>query len=128
MIKPCGPNILVEIVPVEEKTKAGIVIASQNQLKREQGGRDIGFVRALGTTCYMDLTGIKADTPEDGARQWGYKVNDLVEFRRYDGKIPRLAEINEEYKNLRIVHDNDILCVYDEKDVEDVLENHRGAV
>jgi co-chaperonin GroES (HSP10) len=105
MIKPTGTCVLIEVEPVEEKSSGGIVIASKSELKREFGGRDIGRVLAFGPYCYKDF-GL---TPEG----WGVKVGDLVEFNRYDGKIPRLAEKDEKYKNYRLITDNDILAVYE---------------
>mgnify|MGYP003651261860 CR=1 FL=1 len=111
IIKPCGPHILIEVLPVEVKSAGGIVMHSENEAKREHSGRDIGWVRALGNTAFQDLPGCTAGTPSGRAAQWGFKIGDLIEFRRYDGKIPRLADKVKEYENYRLITDTDILAV-----------------
>lgn len=108
-IRPRGHFVLVEVIPVEEKTAGGIVLPSE-LVEREHGGRDIGKLVDIGPLAYKGFA--HAEGPED----WGVKVGDLVEFNRYDGKQPRLAEDNEELKNLRIVNDNDIIAVMEEDD------------
>lgn len=106
-IKPCGHWVLVEVVEVEEKSAGGIVLPS-DQVKKEQDGRDIGRVKSFGPIAYKSFVG--CDGPED----WGVKEGDLVEFRRYDGKKPRLSEEYESLNNLRLIQDNDIIAVMGE--------------
>lgn len=105
MIKPCGTTVLVEVIPVEAKSKGGIIMHSETSLRREFGGRDIGRVIAFGPLCYKDF-----NIDSEG---WGAKVGDLVEFNRYDGKVSGFAEDNEKYKNYRLISDNDIIAVED---------------
>lgn len=106
-IKPCGHWVLIEVTPVEEKSGGGILLPA-DQVKKEQGGRDIGKVVDIGPIAYKSLSGC------NGPHDWGVKVGDSVEFRRYDGKVPRLAEDNESLKNLRLIQDNDIIAVMEE--------------
>lgn len=107
MISPCGTTVLVEVEPVEETYEGSSIVRPHNETKREKGGRDIGRIIAFGPYCYQDWK----ITPE----QWGCKVGDLVEFNRYDGKVPRLAEVNKQYENYRLISDNDIIAVYAEQ-------------
>lgn len=106
MIIPCGTTVLVEIEPVEDTYEGSIIKRPMHETKREVGGRDIGKVISFGPYCYKDF-GLD---PEG----WGVQVGDLVEFMRYDGKTPRLAEKDERYKNYRLINDNDIKAVYKE--------------
>lgn len=107
-IKPAGHYVLVEVVPIEVQTDSGIVLYSKSELEREHGGRDIGKLISVGPLAYQGFA--HAENAED----WGVKVGDLVEFKRYDGKIPRLSEKFEEFKNLRLICDNDIIAVIEE--------------
>ena len=108
MISPCGTTVLIEVEPVEETFEgSSVIVRPMKDTKREFGGRDIGRIIAFGPFCYKDFK----ITPE----QWGCKVGDLVEFNRYDGKVPRLAEKNDKYKGYRLISDNDILAVYSEE-------------
>jgi co-chaperonin GroES (HSP10) len=106
-IRPAGHWVLVEIEPVEDKSAGGIVLPSE-QVKKEHAGRDIGRVVSFGPIAYRSFVG--CERPED----WGVKEGNLVEFRRYDGKMPRLAEKEESLKNYRLVQDNDIIAVMEE--------------
>lgn len=106
-IKPKGPWVLVEVTPVEKKSSGGIVLPEE-LIKKEHGGRDIGTIKEFGPSAYKNLDG--CNSPEE----WGVKVGDFVEFRRYDGKIPRLAEDNEEMQNLRLILDRDIIAAMEE--------------
>ena len=104
-IRPAGHYVLVEVEPVEETSEGGIVIQTEDSMTREQGGRDIGTIIEFGPIAYKGF----ADC--HGPRQWGVKEGDKVEFSRYDGKVPRLAEDNPDYANLRLICDNDIIAV-----------------
>jgi len=107
-IKPTGHFVLIKVAPVEEKSAGGIIVSSQNDLERERKGRDIGRVIAFGPIAYQGFADCKK--PED----WGVTVGDLVEFNRYDGKMPRMSEKHPELENFRIISDNDIIAVIEE--------------
>ena len=100
MYKPCGYYILVEMESIEETTESGIVIATKNELKREQRGHAIGVIKAFGPTCYKGFEG--CNSPDD----WGIAVGDRVEFNRYDGK----ECLEEGYENYRLVPDSNIVA------------------
>jgi len=104
-IRPAGYYILVEVEPVAETHENSSIVMIQDEQKREHGGRDIGTIIEFGPICFQGYADCKR--PSD----WGCKVGDLVEFNRYDGKTPRLAESNPELANLRIINDNDIIAV-----------------
>lgn len=106
-IKPAGPYVLIEVVPVEKVSSGGIVLPEE-LTKREHDGRDIGKIAALGPMAYKDLDGCQ--TPEE----WGVSIGDQVEFHRYDGKAPRLSETHEELKKYRLILDKQIIAVMEE--------------
>ena len=104
-IKPTGYYILVEVEAVEETHEGSSILMIQDERKREHGGRDVGVIKEFGPIAFQGYADCKG--PED----WGCKVGDKIEFNRYDGKTPRMAENNPELANLRIINDNDIIAV-----------------
>jgi co-chaperonin GroES (HSP10) len=104
-IKPTGYHVLVKVDSFDEKIKGSSLYMPVNEAKREHSGRDTAIVVEFGPRCYEGYEGCKG--PED----WGVKVGDRVEFRRYDGKIPAYAEENESLKDFRLINDGDILAV-----------------
>lgn len=103
-VKPCGTTILVEIIPVEDTYEGSVIQRPTNETKRETGGRDIGRVLEIGAYAYKEWGLTHKD--------WGYEVGDVVEFKRYDGKAPRISETFDQFKNYRYITDNDIIGVY----------------
>ena len=102
---PTGYYILVEVDAVDETHDNSIIVRVDNERKREFGGRDIGVIKAIGPIAFQGYADCK------GAEDWGCKVGDRVEFNKYDGKTPSLAETNSELAGLRIINDNDIIAV-----------------
>lgn len=108
-VHPCGTTILVEIVPVDDNYEGSIIKRPTNETKRETTGRDIGVVKEIGPYAYEDF---KKDGLPMTHSKWGYEIGDVVEFNRYNGKAPRIAETFEQHKNLRYINDNHIVAVY----------------
>ena len=104
-IRPTGYYVLVEVDVVEETHEGTSIVMLNDERTREAGGRDIGTIVEFGPICFQGYADCKK--PSD----WGCKVGDKVEFNRYDGKTPRLAESDPELANLRIINDNDIIAV-----------------
>jgi co-chaperonin GroES (HSP10) len=103
-VQPLGFNCLVKIIPVEAKTKSGIITLSSNDEERERKGRDIAEVVAFGPVAFKGYAGCES------AEDWGVKEGDIVELStRYDGKFTRASEYDERYKNYRYVNDQDIM-------------------
>ncbi len=104
-VSPVGYNVLVQIIPVQDKSEGGIILSgSANELERERKGRDIARIIEFGPIAYKGYSG--CDTAED----WGVKEGDIVELSgRYDGKFTRASEYSERFKNFRYVNDQDIL-------------------
>jgi len=103
-VKPLGFNVLVKIIPVEVKSKSGIIMMVGDETERERKGRDIAEIIEFGPIAYKGYAG--CESSED----WGVKVGDIVELStRYDGKFTRAQEYNEQFKNYRYVSDQDIL-------------------
>ncbi len=111
-LKPCGVKILIEVLPVEIKSAGGIVMHSENEVKREKVGRDVGTVKAIGFGAYYGIGGCSKDKPAiERAKEWGFTIGDTVEFNRYDGKPTRFGETNKEFENYRLIDDQDIIGV-----------------
>ena len=121
--QPTGNRILVQVPSKEEVYQGTRIVIAENEAKREHDGRDIGVVVALGPKAYWNAVGCDVEYAENGqdytaildahkrAENWGIKIGDLVEFRRYDGKIPRFAEYIPHFKDLRIISDTEVLAV-----------------
>lgn len=103
-VKPLGYNVLVQIIPVQIKSSGGIILSTEDEKKREHGGRDIARIVSFGPIAYKAFAG--CDSPTD----WGVKEGDVVELStRYDGKFTRAKDYKADYDRYRYVSDQDIL-------------------
>jgi co-chaperonin GroES (HSP10) len=113
-LKPTGYYVLIEMEEVSQKVTEGalkgFVMSSNTEHEREQGGHDVGIVRALGPNAFAGYNGCDGETSSERAEQWGCKIGDKVEFNRYDGKVPRYPD----YQNHRIIQDHHIIGVIEE--------------
>jgi len=100
--QPCGFYVLVEMDEFEETTESGIIIASVEQRKREQGGMCVGTIIAFGPVAYKGFAG--CSSPAD----WGVKVGDRFRTHRYAGNAI------EEHENFRLIQDSDITSIIPE--------------
>ena len=108
--KPLGHFVLVELIPVQFKSTGGIVLMSNDEIKREESAGSVAKILAFGPTAYKGFA--NCERPED----WGVTVGDTVELSgRYDGKKSRLADYDEKYKNLRYILDDDIVGVFSQE-------------
>lgn len=112
---PCGYNVAVQIEKVEEVSAGGIVLATNTEKKREQGGHDIGVASAFGPTVYLAYEGCDAETAEERAEKWGFKLGDTVVMERYQGKLLNCAG----FENYRVITDNQIMGKFVEKESSD---------
>lgn len=93
---------------VKEGALTGFKLTSNKEHEREEHGHCIGKIVAFGPTCFLGYAGCeKARNSEEAAQIWGASVGDIVEFRRYDGKIP----LQDEEQKFRLINDSDILMV-----------------
>lgn len=106
-LKPAGYFVLIEVAPVDEYHDGGVIKMVSNEAQREHGGRDVGIVIEFGPIAYKGYS--NCEKPSDWCE--GLKVGSKVEFNRYDGKTPRAAELNEDFRNYRIINDSDIIAV-----------------
>lgn len=96
-----GHLVLVEVLPVERVTKAGIIIAET--LGEEQDKRQsVGRILDVGPTAYGE---------EGGAEKWGVKAGDLVLFARQGGTTPTYPGANSLH---RVLNDSDIILRLEE--------------
>ena len=107
-IRPLGHYVLIEARKIEDKTKGGIIMPSDS-VKREQNAAEFGKVIKFGPTAFQNMAGCRKDSaPAD----WGIKVGDEIEYRRYEGK-PSGVEGSE---LLRYIPDCHIIGGIDEVD------------
>lgn len=112
MYRPCGFRILIEMDEVEREVKGGSLdgfqLTSNKEHDREENGHCIGKIVAIGPTAFLGYAGCEqARHSEEAAGIWGCKLGDMVEFKRYDGKIP----LQDEEKKFRLINDSDIMMV-----------------
>lgn len=112
-LRPTGFTVLVELLPVQPKSKKLSDIldvpVDEKELEKEEAGQDMGRVVSWGCLAFVGY-GVP-DRMTMSAEDWGIKVGDLVEFRRYDGKITRMYELDEDYQHYRWINDKDIIGV-----------------
>lgn len=112
MYRPCGFRVLIKMDVVEREVKGGSLdgfqLTSDKEHEREESGHCIGKVEALGPTAFLGYAGCEeCRNSVEAAEKWGVKIGDMVEFRRYDGKIP----LQDEDKEFRLINDSDIMMV-----------------
>jgi len=109
---PNGYNVVLKIEDVEEYSAGGIALGTSTEMKREQGGHDIGTLVAIGPTAFMAYEGCEGDTPEERAAKWGVRIGDTVQIERYQGKLLDCSG----FENYRVVTDNYLMGNFKEKD------------
>lgn len=104
-IIPCGHRIVVRPVKLEDvddlyrrAKSAGIELASDKDVLREQMSVDRGFVEAIGPSAFRDFN---AETP------W-CAVGDIVAFAKYSGKAVKDLDTEDSYI---VLNDEDIVCI-----------------
>ena len=119
-VSPLGHHVLIEIIPAQFKSAGGIILTTEKENERERKGRDIAIIKAFGPTAYKGFEG--CDSPAD----WGVKIGDVVELSgRYDGKFSSVKDYDEEYKNLRYVNDSDIIGVFSDDMVNQLISKDK---
>jgi hypothetical protein len=109
--RPKGATVLIEVLPYDGKSKGGIILDSEKQKKREESGRDMGRIVEFGPLAFVGLTG--CNSPAD----WGFKVGDIVGLAdRNPRRMPWGIEDQTEYKNYRIVRDEELNLGFDVED------------
>jgi len=95
--QPMGTKFVIYVPPVEEKSAAGIIVGTAEELRREHRGMVHGYIAAKGALAFADFKEFDSsvDVPL-GAR---------VTFARFEGRMPDNAG---EY---RVLQDSDIDCI-----------------
>lgn len=96
-ITPLGHHVLLEIAPLEETSKGGIIIPES---------RERDFSRCLGTIVAIGPNAWKAF---DDGLPWA-EVGDQVLYRKHSGK--RVSDPSNPDKEYVIVNDDELLCAY----------------
>lgn len=112
-IKPCGYFVLVDVTPVAKVTDWGFEL-TDDTVSKEQTIKDTGRIIAIGPAAYIGMRGC---TEEDMARTglpahklWGVDVGDVVEFRKYEGKVADSSQ-QEGMSYMRYIPDTHIMGV-----------------
>lgn len=110
MRRPLGTQVLIKAKKHENTTPGGIIRVTDEVL-REQSAESIGVIVAFGPCCYVGIKGCEnPDFPT--YEQWGIKVGDTVEHRKYNAMD---STTNEEGGEVyRYIPDLDILGVIDD--------------
>ncbi len=108
-VRPAGYRLLIKKLDVEEKTESGIITMTADQKKRDEGGQNKGIIVAMGPVAFK---GYRGAIDLKGSEDWGCKIGDIIEFRRYDGQAPQL----EGYEDYFYINDEDVVAVHDKKD------------
>lgn len=106
-IKPCGYYILVDVTETEKVTPGGIVLP-EALTQKEQTVEETGTIIAFGPTSFVGMRGC-SEEGRPAHEQWGLKVGDKVEFKRYEGKKCYVKG----FENYRYIPDTHIMGVID---------------
>ena len=109
-IVPCGHRVLIKQDVVLEKDevynrakKSGIIVAKNDDLRREQMGVDSGVVLDVGQTAFKDY----------GGDDW-CKKGDRIAFAKHTGKVFRNPD-NEDDIYI-VLNDEDIIAILSKDD------------
>ena len=108
-IKPTGFTVLVQVEERDKTFQGSSIVMPGGTSDREFGGREVGKIIKFGPVCFQGFEGC------EGPADWGCKEGDIVEFNRYDGKKPALAENDESLANFRLINDSDIKAVLEDE-------------
>jgi len=108
-IKPCGYQVLIDVTKAESVTDGGIVLPTE-LTQKEQAVEETGTIVAFGPTAFVGMRGCDRDE-RPAYEQWGLKVGDKVEFKRYEGKKSYLKD----HENYRYIPDTHILGVINDE-------------
>lgn len=106
-IKPCGYYILVDVTETEKVTPGGIVLP-EALTQKEQTVEETGTIIAFGPTSFVGMRGC-SEEGRPAHEQWGLKVGDKVEFKRYEGKKCYVKG----FESYRYIPDTHIMGVID---------------
>lgn len=96
-----GYRVVIKQLPVNRKTKGGIILESGDAVKRRQAGQIIGTLVAIGDVAF---TG-----PDWGSGDRDlFKVGTNVIYRRYAGQPFTLDPSNQDADRYEICADSDI--------------------
>lgn len=111
MPKAIGPKILVKVKKKERRTEGGIYLP-EAKLELEDDAKTVAEVVEVGSEAYKGLAKNPSEKP------W-VKVGDMIYISRYGGRIFKdgTAEIYKDYV-LRIINDEDVICLFEEGDPE----------
>lgn len=102
-IQPTGYRVIVKQEQIEKTTKAGIILHSVDEEKRQQKGTMFGTLVAIGPQAWKD--------ERLGSKNWA-NIGDRVMFNRYAGHRYEQAEDGSYY---HVMNDEDILAVIPNK-------------
>ena len=101
---PTGPHILIRVENAQELSAGGVVLGTEQGLRREQLGSECGYVIAMGPTAY---DGLHCEV-EDGVSLPWCEPGDKVFFERYAGKVPEIEGLKP--GTIRILEDEEVIA------------------
>lgn len=100
-LRPAGHRILVKLKDVEQKSKGGIILASDTDVRAQRYATQEAEVIELGQTAYKAF---------DDGTPW-VKVGDTVLIAKYSGENREDPETKEIF---RIINDEDVIGTIEE--------------
>lgn len=100
-ITPAGLSILVEPEQIEEKTEAGIIVGTPEQLEREQLRQTDGIVLAIGPVAWYD----EKDTQGNVIPRCA--VGDRIVMTAFAGMLRK----GTDGRTYRLIRDTDVIGV-----------------
>ena len=97
-LHPAGHRVLIRKKQIEETTKSGIIVVTEDKKDMLQAAEQFGYVEELGPNAFKAF---------DDGEPW-CAVGDLVFLTRYSGEWKKDAESG---KYFQIVNDEDILAI-----------------
>jgi chaperonin GroES len=90
-------HVLVKLDDPELRTESGIILATEEQAKKERKAVEYGTVVQVGPTAFVDY----------GRDPSIIKIGDKISFARYSGK----EVVDTDKKQYILLNDQDVLCV-----------------
>ena len=101
-LRPAGHRVLVRLKPIEEVSKAGIILHLETAKAIHQKATQEATIISLGPTAYRGF---------DDGTPW-CKPGDLVLIAKYSGEDRENPETKEIF---RIINDDDVLAIIEEE-------------
>ena len=100
-----GYRVVIEELPVERKSKGGIIIDVGDALERRQGGQTLGILVAIGGLAFTNK-----EFFADGDRDM-YPLGSIVMHKKYGGYLFTLDQNDVNATRYRSIPDTDVIML-----------------